>query len=231
MDIDELRDTISIQEAAKRLGKSKKTIYRWVESGKIPALRAGREYFIKIDVVEALASGQGVQRDDVVQRVDTMDMRLQMLEYRMANLERRVDAIEVDDDLAIRISDVEQRLAEMEQERKAHKEEVSGSPVPLAEVSPIITPRKPQAVSRVSQDQTEAWPVDIPPDSVLDRHFAMLYNIKPRTFRDHIKVGIGGEKIDAIRRQKPGRPHEEEYWLTVEQQVAAEDFLRRHGKI
>jgi excisionase family DNA binding protein len=41
---------------AKILGKSERTILRWIENGTLPAKKVGREYHIDPEVVDVLAS-------------------------------------------------------------------------------------------------------------------------------------------------------------------------------
>jgi excisionase family DNA binding protein len=76
----DLEDTLSVKEACAYLHVSSKTIYRWIESGKLPAQKVGLQYFIKRDMVEAVASGRGVYIDNIVQRIDNLEQRLTELE-------------------------------------------------------------------------------------------------------------------------------------------------------
>lgn len=43
---------LSVEEIAKHLGVSKETIYRWVEKGKIPASKVGRQWKFKMNLVD-----------------------------------------------------------------------------------------------------------------------------------------------------------------------------------
>ena len=43
---------LSVEEIAKHLGVSKETIYRWVEKGKIPASKVGRQWKFKMTLVD-----------------------------------------------------------------------------------------------------------------------------------------------------------------------------------
>ncbi len=76
----DLSDTMSVKEACAYLHVSSKTIYRWVDSGKLPAQKIGLQFFIKRDAVESIASGRGVYIDNLVQRIDNLEQRLAELE-------------------------------------------------------------------------------------------------------------------------------------------------------
>ena len=43
---------LSVDEIAKHLGVSKETIYRWVEKGKVPAHKVGRQWKFKVSEVD-----------------------------------------------------------------------------------------------------------------------------------------------------------------------------------
>ena len=43
---------LSVEEIAKHLGVSKETIYRWVEKGKIPSHKVGRQWKFKASEVD-----------------------------------------------------------------------------------------------------------------------------------------------------------------------------------
>lgn len=56
----ELKDNsdvwITVEAAAKILDRSERTILRWIHSGKIRSKKVGREYRIRIDDIEEMAS-------------------------------------------------------------------------------------------------------------------------------------------------------------------------------
>ena len=47
-------DVMSIQQAAEFLGKSRPTIYRWVQKGKLLSIKFGGQYYILKSDVERL---------------------------------------------------------------------------------------------------------------------------------------------------------------------------------
>jgi excisionase family DNA binding protein len=71
---------MSVKEACAYLHVSGKTIYRWIESGKLPAIKVGLQFFIKRDAVESIGSGRGVYIDNLIQRIDNLEQRLAELE-------------------------------------------------------------------------------------------------------------------------------------------------------
>ncbi|MEA3249590.1 MAG: helix-turn-helix domain-containing protein [Patescibacteria group bacterium] len=45
---------ISIPELARRIGKERTTVFRWAQSGKLKALKVGRNYIVPVSEVERL---------------------------------------------------------------------------------------------------------------------------------------------------------------------------------
>jgi excisionase family DNA binding protein len=57
LDISESDDAwLTVDLVAKILGKSERTILRWIEKGTLPAKKVGKEYKIKPEYVDELAS-------------------------------------------------------------------------------------------------------------------------------------------------------------------------------
>lgn len=52
---------LSVEEIAKHLGVSKETIYRWVEKGKIPANKVGRQWKFKVSEVDEWVKNGGAR--------------------------------------------------------------------------------------------------------------------------------------------------------------------------
>lgn len=66
----------------------------------------------------------------------------------------------------------------------------------------------------------------------LDLHtFAALHGIHQRTLRDQINIGIGGDRLPAITREKPNHPGEHEYFFTTAQHRAAITYWRTHHRL
>ncbi len=59
---------LSLEEIAQHLGMSKVTIYKWIEAGKIPGHKVGRNWKFKVSEVDAWVvrgDGQQNERPDV----------------------------------------------------------------------------------------------------------------------------------------------------------------------
>lgn len=53
----------SVEEIAKHLGVSKETIYRWVEKGKIPSHKVGRQWKFKVSEVDDWVTSGGAKEN------------------------------------------------------------------------------------------------------------------------------------------------------------------------
>lgn len=61
---------LSVEQIAAHLGISKETVYRWLEKGKIPAHRVGKQWRFKpSEVDEWVKSGNA--SEDTIDRVDS----------------------------------------------------------------------------------------------------------------------------------------------------------------
>jgi excisionase family DNA binding protein len=54
-------DWLSTQEAARRLGITTRTLYRFIDQGELPAYRFGRVIRLKADEVESFIEGSRIQ--------------------------------------------------------------------------------------------------------------------------------------------------------------------------
>jgi excisionase family DNA binding protein len=52
---------MSTQDAAKRLGVTSRTLYRFIDQGELPAYRLGRVIRLKLDEVDAFIEGSRIQ--------------------------------------------------------------------------------------------------------------------------------------------------------------------------
>jgi len=58
-------DLVSVQDAAKELGRPRLTIYRWIDAGKIISIRLGGILFIPKSEVERLRNVQATRVEPV----------------------------------------------------------------------------------------------------------------------------------------------------------------------
>lgn len=52
---------LSVDEISKHLGVSKETIYRWVEKGRVPAHKVGRQWKFKVSEVDKWVTSGGAE--------------------------------------------------------------------------------------------------------------------------------------------------------------------------
>lgn len=89
--MEDYSDHITIQQAMQLLGKSDKTIRRWIETHKLPARKIGLLWLIKRSDIEALQSGPPVQSLGTdaslfLPRIEALEREVAMLR---GSLERR----------------------------------------------------------------------------------------------------------------------------------------------
>lgn len=154
---------ITIQEAARRLGKSEKTLRRWVHDDKIPArMVEGRYVFTESDI-EAHRGTQETQvgYDDLIERIE-------VLEATVARLEASIEQVQV------------------------HIWDIVYSPLEQSEtrVYPNVQEKqeKPVQVGRHSQ-ATHGGVFGLPDGLKGWRSFAALHGIAPSTVQKAIETG------------------------------------------
>ena len=54
-------DIVTVPEAAKRLGKPKMTVYRWIDAGKVVCFKLGGILFIPVTEVDRLKNEQAAE--------------------------------------------------------------------------------------------------------------------------------------------------------------------------
>lgn len=194
---------LTAREAARRLGKDERTIRRWVAAGKLQ------------------------QRQSASNRlaIDEQDLERLAAQLTAADLEKR----QVISDLQARITELEleqarilARLALLEDRPAVAPERASR---PAGEIVYKPRPARPRVITE------QAAPGDIPPGSRQATEFALAHGINRVTFRDHMTLGIRGEKVEHIaifKREKKDGSQEFDRWLSPEQQAAAVAFWNRH---
>jgi excisionase family DNA binding protein len=91
--MDNLSDYMSVQEAAKRLGVSEKSIYRYLEKKKLTSQKIGITHLIPRSQVEKLALSRHVQKDEETHmrdRVNTLYELVGALDFRVRELEEKL---------------------------------------------------------------------------------------------------------------------------------------------
>lgn len=151
---------------------------------------------------------------------DNLDIPLTELHRRSGMSEGTVTRIR--DGYAARRSTVNKLLRTFSQ--------IYGFPLSIDNVSGILLEdKKGLQTTDSSITAKRLIPSDLPPNTVHFADFAEKYGIPRSTFKHHIEVGLAGEKVDAVKRQKPSRPEHTERFLTPEQQTSAIQFWKRHS--
>lgn len=198
-------------EAARRLGKTERTVRRWIDEGKLHARHIARNRLgILEDDVDALAQELAQYEESTpAESGQALDAAL----ARIEQLERKVEQLETA--LAALLSPVAQES--FTYTITPHEQLIREPGAPVRKGRPAVT-----------SSATLAAPGDLPPGSISHKDFAERHGMSARTFRDQIDSG----KVAAITRPKPNRPGEFERWLTPDQQRQALTFWRaRHANI
>lgn len=210
-------DEYTVQDAARLLHVSEKTVYRWIEQKKLTARKYGIQHFILKQEVEALAKSRPVHLEDDTTRLD-------ILEQYNKTLSALFDAHD------FRIRALEQRIAELSQE--LHD-------IRIVYASKLLetTPEPPQTLYRFQVDKEEAkrihppaqrairhsdtsLPDSVPPDAIPLYAFADSIHVHRRTLADYVQA----HQLPHIAVDDLKRPGKKLRFVTTEQQEA----IKRH---
>lgn len=225
---------MNAEEVARVLGCSSKTVRRHLEKGTITAGRkASGELKISEDQVEKLRlileledTSRHVHPTASIGRPDQADMSRQVetdIEQRLASLAQSIANLNTAvDSQTRRITELTKRVADLEARNyPTIAENVPVPPSPALSTSDISPPKVPQ--NRPSTRNKS----DLPDGCILASEFAKIHAMAPSTFAHHTEYGISGEKVDVMRRPKPGFTSREERYLTKGQQTGAIAFWRK----
>lgn len=216
---------LSPTQAGVMLGKNEKTIRRWIEEKKLQAVTSakrkdGRTARIAIPESEVMRLKSELEQftTDASEESGSLDT---------SSLIERIEQLEQDrQTLASRVEQLEQEVSKLERNTGASRE----TPEPTNATQPIDRPTHYEPRQKLTTEPTRATIAGIPDNAISISTFSEQHGVKPRTFRDHITVGIQGERItDVIERPKPSRPKETERYLTPEQQAKVLDYWTRHN--
>lgn len=129
--------------------------------------------------------------------------------------------------LVARIAELEHKYTDLEQRYVELVASIAEKDMSKVVSQPAIiragVSRKGMAVT------SESVSADVPDGSMLFADFAEKHGVPRATFSHHVKKGIAGDRVETMKRPKPGRPEHTEYWLTPDQQVEALVYWDRHG--
>jgi len=220
---------LTVTQAAERLGKSEKTIRRWIAEGRLhahhphgqPNLHAVAEDEIEHLATELIQYEQKQNARSLVERVNQIEQELRNYQLLNGTEYLTVGPVEIVL-LENRLDALEQRIAATEQMLRVE------TPVPSDTKETTRTAE--QKTSKKSGTGTPAEPsVELPNASVLIGEFAERHSVNPRTFYDQVTKGVRGKQVEATGRAKPGRLKGIERWLTPAQQGSAIAFWQNHG--
>jgi len=211
---------LTATQAASKLGKSEKTIRRWIKEGRLHAHHPnGRPNLLAIseDDIEQLATELAqYEQKDTGEDTSSLEHRVKQLEQELNNYR----LLSGPDLLALGPEDmvhVENRLDSLES-RIVEIERVLSVGTPAQPAERATRTRTPHASA------TYEIPERLPQGSMPYHRFAELHGVPARTFLDHIDKG----HVPAIVRQRPNRK-EKARWLSPEQQRQAISYWQANG--
>lgn len=217
---------LTATQAATRLGKSEKTIRRWIKEKRLvahhPQGRANMLAIAESDIDQlALELAQYEQQSESDQTPDTGS--LESLESRIAALEQQLPG-DTSLTLATRIAALESRLTAIEQKLASIEPPAQAAAATTQPATRTLHPTR-AVYATTERPGTQETPVDIPSGSLEYWQFAINHSVNKNTFRDHVTKGF----VPSIARPKPNRPGQVERWLTLEQQLQALAFWQNNG--
>src|SRR6266699_5099533 len=162
---------LTVEQAARRLGRTDRTIRRWIEQGTLKATHPTHghkgKFLIEEDQVGRLAGELAQEQQVKPSPGPAMDIakRLDYIQGWLGDIQRWQ-------------AELEQRLARLEQAMSLESPD--------------------QAVNRTAKKRatiatvTPGTPDDIPPGSIHAKYFAEHHGVNERTFRDHVDKGHVG---------------------------------------
>jgi len=159
----------TVQDAARLLHVSEKTVYRWIETGKLKARKYGIQHFILKSSVERVVLSRPVQPSAEETGLEALQQRLDTIEQRINDLSTLFDVQD------LRISELEEKLQRLEQTQE-----------PPQPVTPEREVRQPPHTPAASQAVKSTIPVGY----ALVRHFNTIHGLKDTTVSRRINEGI-----------------------------------------
>jgi|SRR5438445_2657348 len=234
-------------KAGRALGISDKTIRRYIEKGRIKAIRKeSGELAIAESEVEKLrreieqerlqfgesrlgsyaADSTGLNTTEMSRQVETLEARIAQLEHQQPEitvLTRELGKLAARCDVQqAHIEELERRIASLEsRDYPGIAQNVPTPPAPSPTTQNTIPPQEAQK-SKVEPNRKGML-------SASD--FAMQLGIKYDDIKNYMRRGVNGEMLDFTEVQHATRAGYSMKYFTVDQQQKALEVLKRHGKI
>jgi excisionase family DNA binding protein len=209
---------LTAEQAAKRLGRTERTIRHWIADGKLTAFHPThgnkKKYLVEESEVERLAQELAQYEQPAATEQGTatvsevIETRLKLAEHWLGDLQRWHSELES------RIEAIEHLVSS----RAGTDGEALPEPLQRA-TEPTKKTRTPKAAEPPVQGAIQYF------------DFARKHSVNRISFRDHIVEGSKrtGERVEVIVTDKANEPGKHEMWLSPEQQRAAIAFWQRHN--
>lgn len=196
---------ISASEAARRIGVTDKTVRSWIAQGKVDAHHVSKNRLAIAETdVERLARERRLYMSSPLPDVTELAARVEHLEQKLAELSEQYRALEA-------------RIRNQEPREPAYVSQLG-----ITYTEPTETHARRAYTPRSSER-------DLPPGAVLAVHFAEQHGVNRRTFSDHLRKGIHGEKLEISSKPNPSRPGEVIRYVSQEDVPRVLDYWRRHN--
>lgn len=199
-------DTMSVQEAARQLGVTEKTIYRYLDKRKLSSEKIGLVHFIPRSEVEAMRVSGHVQKEDRTyerERIDTLYELLAAHDFRIKQLEEQV-----------------RNLKNVQTPAQSHQERATK---PVAVSPSNYTPTRDKATSAPRVTRQSAIP-EMPPGTLSLQEFSDVLGIARRTLLEQVvKYDLPHTALES------NRPGELKRYFDSEQQEAVKQWRAERG--
>ena len=216
---------LNASQAAKRIGVADKTIRRWLQEGekgkwKLTAIRTtSNQLAIAESDVERIKRALEQERSQFItsdQSLDNLDMSghdVEALHARIEELEQEVAALKE------RVATLEQEHLTVESKRK-----------PVSTFTSDTLDQIPRTQKRAT-DENRSVPADLPTGTLAAYDFAQKYGIEKDHFKNYMKRGVLGDRLDITEVPHPTKANYAQKYLVPEQQESVLAILKKHNKL
>jgi hypothetical protein len=215
---------LNASQAAKYIGVADKTIRRWLKPDKdgkikltairtasnqlaIPELEVERlKRELEQERSQFMVSGQGLDNLDITGHSEGLEIRIAELEKEVVTLKERIAILEQ--------GNINEQAIEVP---------VSSSP--SSDTLPLARAQKRNVERNIDV------PSIFPAGTLSASNFATRHGVKYEDFKNYMRRGIYGEKLDITEIPHPTRAGYVQKFLTLEQQEQAIALLKKHGKL
>jgi hypothetical protein len=214
----------SISQLANIIGKTERTVLRWIDAGTLPVERKiGHSYQINEDVLTPLRVSEEPKREVTPKRAHATDKN------ELVALAQRVEALEVDAsssiDMTIHETAHENKIDELERRITVLENDFSDIQDRLRRIETFMQSLERPLVERVEKPATEKLAA-MPAGSILVAMFASQHGYNYKTLVSQIKA----DKVPSSSMPHPSRK-ERILFFTLEQQKEVIKFWNKEEKV